>query len=201
MTQPASPASPSRIVAAHELVLGGTKSGKSRTAESRAAAWLAAEAGRRATLIATALPGDAEMALRISRHRADRAARVPALATVEASLRLGATIIELADPKQLLIVDCLTLWLAQCLLPPDGSAAAPAVWAQERASLLDALQVSASPLVLVSSEIGLGVMPMSGEARACVDELGLLHQAVAERCERVTLMVAGCELRAKDGAR
>jgi adenosylcobinamide kinase/adenosylcobinamide-phosphate guanylyltransferase len=183
-------------VPAHELILGGARSGKSRTAEARAAAWLAAAGGRRATLVATALPGDGEMAARIARHRADRAARLPALDTVEAPQALGAALRRLAEPQRLLLVDCLTLWLTQCLLPPPGIEAPP--WPQERDDLIDALRDSASPLVLVSNEIGLGVMPVSAEARACVDALGELHQAVAARCGRVTLMVAGCELPVKD---
>lgn len=195
----------------HELILGGARSGKSRTAEARAAAWLQAGAGRSAVLVATAWPGDGEMAERIARHRADRAARLPALQTVEAAQRLGATLQRLAAPQRLLVVDCLTLWLTQCLLPPpglpvglaaaQGSEDAPADWPTEQAALLQALQAlddAEAPVVLVSNEIGLGVMPMSREARACVDALGALHQAVAARCRRVTLMVAGCELRVKD---
>lgn len=179
-----------------ELILGGAKSGKSRAAEQRAAAWLAAGADRRATLVATALSGDDEMRERIARHRADRAQRVPALDTVEAPRSLGAALRRLAHPQRLLVVDCLTLWLTQCLLPPPGE---PAVdWPQERNALLAALRESRSPVVLVANEIGLGVMPMSAEARACVDALGLLHQDVAAGCSRVTLMVAGCELRVKD---
>lgn len=183
---------------AHELILGGAKSGKSRAAEQRAAAWLAGGGERRATLVATALPGDTEMAERIERHRADRALRVPALDTVEASTALGATLQRLAQPQRLLVVDCLTLWLTQCLLPPPGTAAAD--WRRERAELLAALRDSTSPLVLVANEIGLGVMPLSAQARGCVDALGLLQQDVAAACERVTLLVAGCELRVKGGA-
>lgn len=179
----------------HELILGGARSGKSRTAEARAALWLQARPQRTATLVATALAGDAEMAARIARHRADRAARLPALQTVEAPRQLAAVLRRLADPQRLLVVDCLTLWLAQCLMPPPLAEAAN--WADEQAALLSALRESASPLVLVSSEIGLGVMPLSPEARACVDALGLLHQAVAAQCSRVTLMVAGCELAVK----
>jgi adenosylcobinamide kinase/adenosylcobinamide-phosphate guanylyltransferase len=181
----------------HELILGGAKSGKSRAAEQRAAAWLAAGAEQHATLLATALPGDDEMSARIARHRADRALRLPALHTVEAPCSLGAALRRLAHPQRLLVVDCLTLWLTQCLLPPPG---VPAVdWPQERSALLAALRESASPVVLVANEVGLGVMPLSAAARACVDALGLLHQDVAAACSRVTLMVAGCELRVKDG--
>jgi adenosylcobinamide kinase / adenosylcobinamide-phosphate guanylyltransferase len=185
-----------RVSAMHELILGGAKSGKSRTAEARAAAWLQAGPQHSATLVATALAGDGEMATRIACHRAERTARVPALHTVEAATQLGTVLQRLAAPGHLLVVDCLTLWLTQCLLPPPGVAAQP--WADELQGLLAALRLSQSPVVLVSNEIGLGVMPMSREARQCVDALGLLHQAVATHCSRVTLMVAGCELTVKD---
>jgi adenosylcobinamide kinase/adenosylcobinamide-phosphate guanylyltransferase len=180
----------------HELILGGARSGKSRTAEARVRAWLQEQPQRSATLVATAWAGDGEMAERIARHRAERAARVPALQTVEARSGLGATLRGLADPQRLLVVDCLTLWLTQCLLPPPGTVAH--AWGDEQQALLAALRDSASPVVLVSNEIGLGVMPMSRDARTCVDALGLLHQAVAAHCSRVTLMVAGCELALKD---
>lgn len=186
----------------HELILGGAKSGKSRTAEARAARWLAEGDDRRATLVATALPGaitgDAEMDQRIARHRADRAARIPQLQTLEAADGLGSTLQRLADPQQLIVVDCLTLWLTQILMPPAGRVASPALWHQERVALLAALHDSPSPVVLVSNEIGLGVLPLSREARDFVDTLGLFHQAVAGLCGRVTLMVAGCELTVKD---
>lgn len=191
----------------HELILGGAKSGKSRTAERRAAEWLAAGGGRCATLVATAwrgeVTGDDEMRQRIARHRQDRALRVPALQTVEAPTMLGHTLQGLSDPQRLIVVDCLTLWLTQCLMPPVPTAGActplpPAPnWPQEREALVEALRTTRSPMVLVSNEIGLGVLPMSSEARAFVDALGLLHQAVAERCARVTLMVAGCEWHVK----
>lgn len=183
----------------HELILGGAKSGKSRTAESRAAAWLAASSAHRATLLATALAGDDEMAACIRRHRSDRAARVPALATLEVPQALAAALQAHSTPQHLLVVDCLTLWLTQCLLPPDGPALDEAAWARTQQALLDALQACPGPVVLVSNEIGLGVMPMSREARACVNALGRLHQQVAERCARVTLMVAGCALAVKGG--
>jgi adenosylcobinamide kinase/adenosylcobinamide-phosphate guanylyltransferase len=180
----------------HELILGGAKSGKSGCAEDRAAAWLAAQPGREAWLIATALPGDDEMRARIARHRADRARRVPALHTVEEPVRLADAIAAHSRPERLLLVDCLTLWLTQALMPPPG------VQAQDvdalQAGLLQALQTAPGPLVLVSNEIGLGVMPMSREARHCVDRLGDLHKRVARICGRLTLMVAGHELSVKD---
>ena len=183
----------------HELILGGAKSGKSRTAEARAAAWLAANGAHRATLLATALAGDDEMAACIRRHRSDRAARVPALATREVPRALAAALQAHSTPQHLLVVDCLTLWLTQCLLPHDGPALDEDAWAHAQQALLDTLRACPGPVVLVSNEIGLGVMPMSREARACVNALGRLHQQVAERCTRVTLMVAGCALAVKGG--
>ena len=182
----------------HELILGGAKSGKSRRAEDLAARWLVAAPGRSALLLATALAGDDEMAARIVRHRRDRAERAPALATLEVPVDLPAALRAQDDPARLLLVDCLTLWLTQCLLPPPGVAAQD--WPTQERALLQAVQAARSPLLLVSNEIGLGVLPMSPEARRCVDALGLLHQRLAARCERVTLMVAGLPLRVKGGA-
>lgn len=186
---------------AHELIIGGAKSGKSRTAERRALDWLANGPQRSATLVATSFPGevtgDLEMVERIARHRTDRALRIPALQTVEAPSHLGRTVRALDAPDRIILVDCLTLWLTQCLMPPDcatGDLALPTLsWEQEQEELLDALRLSSAPVVLVTNEIGLGVMPMSREARSFVDALGVLHQTVAERCASVTLMVAGCE--------
>lgn len=183
----------------HELILGGAKSGKSRTAEIRAATWLVGASGRRATLLATAQAADDEMAACIRRHRADRAARVPALATREVPRALADALREESEPGHLLVVDCLTLWLTQCLLPPSGAGLDDDAWQQEQHALLQALRAAPGPVVLVSNEIGLGVMPMSAEARRCVNALGRLHQQVAEACSRVTLMVAGLPVAVKGG--
>ena len=179
-----------------ELILGGQRSGKSRTAEARAAAWLA-RPGREAVLIATALAGDAEMAGRIVRHRAARASRVPRLATHEEPRHLAAALGRHSAAHRLVVVDCLTLWLTQLALPPEGAGAAPEQIAEAVRGLLAALAQARGPVVLVSNEIGLGVAPLSAEARRVVDALGVLHQDVAAACERVTLMVAGIECRIK----
>jgi adenosylcobinamide kinase / adenosylcobinamide-phosphate guanylyltransferase len=179
---------------AHELILGGARSGKSRCAEQRAAAWIA-QPGHGVLLLATALAADAEMAARIRRHRADRAERVPVLATLEVPEHLAQAVAEHAAPQRLLVVDCLTLWLTQMLMPPPGRPPADADSAQD--ALLNALAAAPGPVVLVSNEIGLGVMPMSAEARGVVDALGRLHQRVAAACQRVTLMVAGIEMPVK----
>ncbi|NRF70469.1 bifunctional adenosylcobinamide kinase/adenosylcobinamide-phosphate guanylyltransferase [Aquincola sp. S2] len=174
----------------HELILGGQKSGKSRAAEIRAAAWLATP-GHDALLIATALAGDAEMAARIARHQIERAARVPALRTLEEPRALGATLRAQAAPQRLLLVDCLTLWATNLLMPLHGPSLDEAAWDGTVDDLVAALASSTGPVVLVSNEIGLGLSPLSPEARRCVDALGTLHQRLGRACERVTLMVAG----------
>lgn len=176
---------------AHELILGGARSGKSRCAEARAVAWLA-QPGRAALLLATALAADAEMAARIAHHRADRAERVPALVALEVPRHLAQAVAEHSAPQRLLVIACLTLWLSQMLMPPPGQP--PANADREQDALLQTLAAARGPVVLVSNEIGLGVLPVSPEARAAVDALGRLHQRVAAACARVTLMVAGIEM-------
>ncbi len=181
----------------HELILGGQKSGKSRAAEMRAARWLGVP-GREAVLIATAQAADDEMLRRIARHRSDRANRVPGLVTCETSRDLPAALRRHSAPHRLVVVDCLTLWLTQQAMPPAGNGASLDEIVASVDGLSLALRRVQGPVVLISNEIGLGVAPMSAEARRFVDALGLLHQAVADACERVTLMVAGCELRVKE---
>jgi len=187
-----------------ELILGGQKSGKSRTAESRAAVWLARPAaeGRpapEAWLVATAQAGDPEMARRIERHRLDRLARVPTLLTLEQPnpLALARTLVERSAPHRLLVVDCLMLWLTQLAWPlagqPPGEVAVEAACGE----LVAALRRARGPVVLVSNEIGLGLTPLGADVRQFLDHLGCLHQDVAAISAAVTLMVAGCEMPVK----
>ena len=186
-------------IARRELILGGQKSGKSRRGEQLAAAWLARSSSHRAVLVATARALDEEMLARVTRHREDRAARVPALATVEEPVALAQAIREQAAADTLVLVDCLTLWLTN-LVMPSGASRLP--WPVERAvdELLGANADAPGPLVLVGNEIGLGVIPLGREVRAFVDRLGLLNQQVAAACERVTLMAAGLPLSLKDAS-
>ncbi len=192
-------------LARSELILGGQKSGKSRRAELLVRAWLEGGGGRQALLVATAQPWDAEMQARIARHQADRAARVPGMRTVEEPLALAQAIQDHSQPDSLLVVDCLTLWLTNWLMPMhlgDESSSVsnqpPALTRMEAiALLLEAIVAAPGPLVLVGNEIGLGVIPMGAEVRAFVDALGLLNQQVEQRCERVTLMAAGLPLTLK----
>ena len=176
-----------------ELILGGQKSGKSRMAEARAAQWLGTDE-HQALLVATALAGDTEMADRITRHREERKARVPKLNTLEHAGALPPLLAEWSRPHRMIIVDCLTLWLTQLMLPLEGTPLADSAVQAQITALAAAVRDAAGPVILVSNEIGLGVTPLSAEARLFIDALGNLHQTVAAACDRVTLMVAGCEL-------
>lgn len=185
---------------AHEFILGGQKSGKSRRAEQRAIDWLAeAPAARRAVLIATAQAFDDEMRERIARHQADRARRVPAMRTVEEPVELARAVVSESAPDTLVVVDCLTLWLTNLLMPLRSEAAKPATRtpAAHVAMLLIALREARGPVVLVGNEIGLGVIPLGRETRAFVDTLGRMNQEVAAACPCVTLMAAGLPLTLK----
>lgn len=174
----------------HHLILGGQRSGKSRHAERLARAWLEKDARHEVVVVATAMSSDDEMRERIERHRRDRDA---AFRVVESPVHLGQAVRGEAAPHRLIVVDCLTLWVSQVLMPAcrgEQSAALPQ-WSHLREDLLAAMPGLASPLVLVSNEIGAGVVPMGPDVRRVVDELGRLHQDVAQRCARLTWMVAG----------
>jgi adenosylcobinamide kinase / adenosylcobinamide-phosphate guanylyltransferase len=192
-----------------ELILGGQKSGKSRRAEFLARDWLLQSPHHKAVLIATAQPWDEEMQQRIARHQRDRAERVPGLTTVEEPLQLAQTIQSLSQPDTLLVVDCLTLWLTNLLMPADveGAKNTPsnrpvdaeftAYTAMLFIAINDAKNAAKGPIVIVSNEIGLGVIPMGREVRAFVDALGKLNQDIAQVCDKVTLMAAGLPLSLK----
>lgn len=182
------------------LLIGGQKSGKSRQAELLAREWLSAGGAHQAILIATGQACDEEMAARIARHRFERAARAPGLQTVEEPWRLAEKITELSRPETLLVVDCLTLWLVNQLMPVDaGAGISPEACEARMTDLADAVAGATGPIILISNEIGLGVIPLGREVRAYVDALGLLNQRLAAVCEHVTLMSAGLPLVLKGG--
>jgi adenosylcobinamide kinase/adenosylcobinamide-phosphate guanylyltransferase len=175
------------------LVLGGARSGKSRRAEQLVAEWLS-RPPRRAVLLATAVAGDAGMAQRIARHQADRAQRLPQLACVEVDRDLPDELRRCSHPDTLVVVDCLTLWLAQLMAPPE--AAGDTAWtaaqcAAEIERLCSSLQVATGPVVLVSNEVGMGVTPLGALTREFVDTQGRMHQQLARQVARVELVVAG----------
>lgn len=185
-------------IARSELILGGQRSGKSRRAEWLACDWLAAATAHRAVMVATGQAWDEEMRERIARHQADRAVRVPGMVTVEEPLALTDALRRHSDPQTLIVVDCLTLWLTNRMMPADPAQAQgeEAVVAAGE-DLCAAIAAAPGPVVLVGNEIGLGVIPMGREVRAFVDALGRLNQQVAAACERVTLMAAGLPLTLK----
>jgi len=169
---------------ATELIIGGARSGKSRLAEARAL-----ESGLAVTYIATATVGDGEMAERIAHHRARRPAQ---WATVEEPRRLAEALRAHAAAGRLLLVDCLTLWLSNLMLGPGLE--------PERTRLLDALAELPGRLILVSNEVGWGVVPANELGRRFADEQGRLNQAVAAASLRVTLVAAGLPLELKNPA-
>jgi adenosyl cobinamide kinase/adenosyl cobinamide phosphate guanylyltransferase len=164
------------------LVLGGTRSGKSRVAEDLVAGRQAAT-GDRVTYVATGRATDADMAARIAAHRARRPA---AWATVEtgAGAGTGADLpTVLAGLAGHVLVDSLGTWVADADLAPDAPALCAALRARARAG--------AGDTVLVSEEVGLGVHPATEVGRRFADALGELNRAVAEVADRVLLVVAG----------
>lgn len=169
-----------------ELILGGARSGKSAFAEQRA---LHSELA--VTYIATAKSGDAEMAERIAHHRSRRPA---GWRLVEEPLQLARALAEHASSGRCLIVDCLTLWLSNLLAdePVDEMR-----FATERAALLELLPQLPGHLLLVSNEVGLGVIPLGALTRRFCDESGRLHQALAAACDRVTFVTAGLPMTLK----
>ncbi|MEJ6022837.1 bifunctional adenosylcobinamide kinase/adenosylcobinamide-phosphate guanylyltransferase [Ramlibacter sp. PS4R-6] len=182
-------------VARSELILGGQKSGKTRRAEELAAAWLVQSPSHRAIYIATAQAWDEEMRERIARHRLDRARRVPRMETVEEPHELAQAIGANSRADTLIVVDCLTLWLTARLMPHAGDAQPV-----DGDEIPRALARCAGPIILISNEIGQGVVPMGRDSRQFVDALGSLNQAAAAASERVTLMSAGLAITLKGTA-
>ena len=165
------------------LVLGGARSGKSRYAEQ-----LVETAASCGTYCATAEPGDAEMAERIAAHRARRG---PFWHTVEAPLALGQAIAAEAAPERPVLVDCLTLWLSNLLLVGRQ-------WGDEADGLRRVLREVAGPVVLVSNEVGMGLVPETPLGRRFRDAAGRLNQDVAALADRVVFVAAGLPLVLKD---
>ncbi len=194
-----------------ELILGGQRSGKSRRAEDLARRWLEANPNHHAVMLATAQAWDTEMRARIERHQQDRAERLPGMLTIEEPLALGAVIEKHSRADTLIVVDCLTLWLTNALMPAQPAAnsqqqhalrpiqdKAQADARDQEARFLASIATARGPVVLVSNEIGLGVIPMGAQVRAFVDALGRLNQAVAQPCKPVTLMAPCLPLTLKD---
>lgn len=170
------------------LILGGARSGKSAYAEK-----IAQESALDVTYIATAQVYDAEFGTRVEKHKSRRPTQWK---TVEVPHRLAQTLRIEAAPNRCLIIDCLTLWLAQCICPecapPEG-----VEWQAERASLLAALTSLPGKILLVSNEVGMGIVPVGEINRQFQDEAGRLNQGVAALSDEVMFMAAGLPLRLK----
>ena len=170
------------------LALGGTRSGKSRFG---LAATRRLAGGGRAWFLATAWPGDPELDDRIERHRRERPADWP---TIEVGADLVAAL-ERTDPAEPVLIDGLTLWLSTIMgddpVGPDPFLDGPV------AAALDAIARRPGPVVVVSDEVGSGIVPMHAGARIYRDLVGIVHQRVAIQADEVHLLVAGLPLRLK----
>ena len=167
------------------LILGGARSGKSRYGLA-----LAAPFPQPHLYVATGEAGDAEMAARIEEHRRERG---PHWDTTEAPLALTATLAAAQGRYGVILVDCLTLWLANLMLA--GTVATDLEKACDR--LVAWLEQTPTPTILVSNEVGLGIVPENPLAREFRDSLGWLHQRLATAADLVVLMVAGLPLMIK----
>lgn len=173
------------MTASHTLVIGGARSGKSRHAEA-----LARRSGLERHYLATATAYDDEMRERIAQHRAARAR--DGWRTIEEPLDLVGTLRRAARPDRILLVDCLTLWLTNVMLGGHAVEAACS-------GLSAALPGLAGPAILVSNEVGWGIVPDNRLARDFRDAQGRLNQRMAEACDRVVLVAAGLPLALKGG--
>lgn len=165
-----------------ELVLGGARSGKSRYAEQQATA-----TEKPVIYIATAEAGDDEMQARIKRHRWDRPGH---WLTVEEPIRLADTIKRHSTDENCLLIDCLTLWLSNVLFDKQGELQLE-LFQQEKAGLLRALAECTGRIIMVSNEVGQGVVSIHKTARLFVDEAGRLHQDIVRVSNQVVFVTAG----------
>jgi len=161
-----------------ELILGGARSGKSRLAEQRAGV-----TQQDVLYIATAQAYDDEMNERIARHQNDRPAH---WATLEEPLYLARALKDNAKEGRVILVDCLTLWLSNLLCSDDSS-----LFETEKESLLECYRLLPGRVILVSNEVGQGIVPDNVLARRFIDEAGWLHQALAAQSDQVTFVTAG----------
>lgn len=161
-----------------QLILGGARSGKSRLAEQKAK-----DSGLSVTYVATAQAYDDEMRERIQHHQADRPTD---WGLVEEPLYLADRLVQIDQANQLILVDCMTLWMSNLLLNEQKD-----FQSQQCQKLLEVLPTLKSEIILVSNETGLGVVPMGQLSRKFVDESGRLHQQLGQIADHVVFCVAG----------
>lgn len=178
------------------LIIGGARSGKSAHAEK-----LARESGLNVTYIATAHAGDGEMAQRIAHHQNRRPAHWQ---TVDCEIELAATLRQYAATNTCLLVDCLTLWLSNLIFAGQAGKQAEAgepvncpLFATEVDALTTTLPKLPGQVVLVSNEVGCGIVPGNPLSRLFADEQGRLNQRIAAACDDVFLVAAGLPMQLK----
>ena len=162
------------------LILGGARSGKSRYGLG-----LAARCPAPRLFVATCEPRDAEMEARIEAHQRERGSD---WATREVPLELAATLNEAQGHYGVIVVDCLTMWVSNLLLQEDAS---PGSIQTAGEDLMATLAQTAAPTILVSNEVGWGIVPDNPLARKFRDQAGWLHQRLAQVADLVVLVVAG----------
>jgi adenosylcobinamide kinase/adenosylcobinamide-phosphate guanylyltransferase len=169
------------------LVTGGGRSGKSGQALR-----LASSYGRKA-FIATALAGDDEMLERIARHRRDRPA---SFVTIEEPADLAGAVRSVPPGTEVAVIDCLTVWLGNLMCAPD----APGEEFPQVDEFLALIEDPPCDLIVVTNEVGMGIIPANALARRFRDAAGRLNQQVARRADAVVLMVSGIPLYLKGSA-
>jgi adenosylcobinamide kinase / adenosylcobinamide-phosphate guanylyltransferase len=175
-------ASKAQTIVRSALILGGARSGKSAYAVK-----LAEAHGPERLYLATAAAGDEEMAARIARHRRDRG---QGWTTVEEPLEIAAALAAHAQPSRAVVVDCLTLWLSNLMLAGWDPGAAVA-------ALADAIQGLAGPAILVSNEVGMGLVPEHKLGREFRDWQGRANRQIGSACDAVIFVAAGLPLQLK----
>jgi adenosylcobinamide kinase/adenosylcobinamide-phosphate guanylyltransferase len=159
------------------LVLGGARSGKSAFAEQ-----CALQSAKQVVYVATATAEDDEMQKRISHHAQRRPANWH---VIEEPIHLAETIRQYSKADTCLLIDCLTLWLSNLLNLNKESRR------QEVKDLVDVINETSNDIILVSNEVGMGIVPLGELTREFCDETGRLHQQLGQSCDLVILMVAG----------
>ncbi|MGH1487081.1 MAG: bifunctional adenosylcobinamide kinase/adenosylcobinamide-phosphate guanylyltransferase [Cellvibrionaceae bacterium] len=173
------------------LILGGARSGKSRFAEEQALSLETRSKRKQLVYVATATAGDNEMSERIQHHqqRREEQSHKQQWQVIEEPLNLADVILRFQEADHCVLIDCLTLWITNGLLSKQ--------WPARRQAFIEALQKSSATVLLVSNEVGSGVVPLGELSRDFVDESGRLHQELASLCDQVTLVVAGLPLSLK----
>lgn len=169
------------------LVTGGARSGKSRFALARALTY------QRRVFLATAMAFDDEMKDRIARHRDERR---DTFTTVEEPLRVADAIRGITQPCDVVLLDCLTVWLGNLMHHHGANNESY----PETAALLDLLNAPPCNLILVTNEVGMGIVPENPMARAFRDLAGTVNRQVAERADEVVLVTCGLPLTIKGKA-